>query len=337
MSTINLTTNEIYEPRREDYITKIAATSLDYNCPTPLWDAFLEKVTNGDKELQAHLQRMAGYCITGKTIEHVMFFFYGTGANGKGVFLNTLTAMWGDYACVAPMEMFIATQNDRHPTELAFLRGARLVVAQETEKGRRWAESKIKTLTGGDPITARFMRQDFFTFKPQFKLCIAGNHKPSLRSVDEAIRRRIHLVPFIVTILPEKRDPDLFEKLKPEWPGIMAWAAKGCAEWHKQGLNPPEAVRAATDEYLSAEDAIGTWMDECCGVDKIYTERKSDLYASWKTWAEVAGEFAGSQKAFSTELENRGFEQAREPGTGQRTFRGIALKPKTLIRQINEC
>jgi putative DNA primase/helicase len=339
MTTINLSTGENYAPRREDYITKQAGTHLKADCKIPLWQAFLSRVTAGDKELQAYLQRMAGYCMTGITREHVLFFCYGSGANGKGVFLNTLTAIWGDYATVAPMEMFIETHGDRHPTELAFLRGARLVVAQEIDKGKRWAESKIKALTGGDPITARFMRADFFTFVPQFKLVIAGNHKPSLRSVDEAMRRRFHLVPFIVTIPEKERDPELFEKLKAEWPGILQWAIDGCLEWQKQGLSPPAAVRNATEEYLTEEDAIANWINECCDVAPICRQRKSELYASWNRWAEAAGEYAGSHKALSAELEKRGFKTCLEGGTGQKMFSGIGLKPiepKPLIQQIYE-
>src|SRR6185437_11667835 len=172
------------------------------------------RITGGDAELQAFLQRFAGYCLTGVTREHAMAFGFGTGANGKGTFLNTLTGIMDSYAAVAPMETFTSSTVDRHSTELAMLRGARLVTAQETEEGRRWAESRIKALTGGDPITARLMRQDFFTFTPQFKLIIAGNHKPGLRGVDEAIRRRFHLIPFAVKIPPEERDKDLADKMK---------------------------------------------------------------------------------------------------------------------------
>jgi putative DNA primase/helicase len=192
--TVELRTGESREYRREDYISKVGGCPIDRDCPIPLWMKFLARITADDDELQTYLKRAAGYCLTGITREHVMFFLYGTGANGKGVFLNTLSAIWGDYAAVAPMEMFCESRNDRHPTELAFLCGVRLVIAQETERNQRWAESKIKTLTGGDPITARYMRQDFFTFAPQFKLMIAGNHKPSLHGVDEAIRRRLHLI-----------------------------------------------------------------------------------------------------------------------------------------------
>jgi putative DNA primase/helicase len=209
--------------RREDYITKITAVAPSGACPR--WMAFLKDVTEGKKALQDYLQRVAGYCLTGETIEQVLFFLHGGGANGKSVFIDTLNGVWGDYATVAPMETLIKTENDRHPTELAFLRGARLVTAQETEKGRSWAESKIKALTGDKKISARFMRQDFFEFTIRFKLMISGNHKPSLSGVDQAIRRRFHLIPFVVTIPEEKRDLKLAEKLKEEWGGILQSAA----------------------------------------------------------------------------------------------------------------
>ena len=158
-----------------------------------------------------------------------------------------------EYAAVAPMEAFIATQGERHPTDLAGLRGARLVTSQETEEGRRWAESKIKALTGGDPITARFMRQNFFTYQPAFKLVIAGNHKPGLRGVDEAIRRRFHLIP--VHRHDRKPGSRPARKARAEWPGILAWMTQGCLHWQHDGLNPPEIVREATEAYLAEEDA----------------------------------------------------------------------------------
>ena len=160
---VDLRTGHIRPAMATDYMTKTTAVAPSTN-PCPLWLKFLERVTAGDKELQNYLQRGAGYCLTGSTREHAMFFAFGTGANGKGVLINTLTALLGDYASVAAMETFTASQTERHPTDLAMLRGARLVTAQETEEGRRWAESKIKSLTGGDSISARFMRQDFFTF-----------------------------------------------------------------------------------------------------------------------------------------------------------------------------
>jgi putative DNA primase/helicase len=313
--TIDLRTGMAYPNRREDYCTKIAAAKAGGNCP--LWHAFLKRVTDEDLQLQHYLQRVAGYCLTGSTREHVMFFLYGTGANGKGVFINTLRGIWNDYAAVAPMETLCETKADHHPTELAFLRGVRLVVAQETEQNHRWAESKIKTLTGGDPITARYMRQDFFTFTPQFKLMVAGNHKPSLRGVDEAIRRRLDLIPFTVTIPEKERDVDLFEKLKFEWGGILQWAVDGCVEWQRTGLNPPAAVIDATNNYLTAEDTVGKWIDECCVVDPSYKTRTSDLFTSWTRWADAAREYVGSQKRLSQALIDRGFKNgAQQRRTG---------------------
>ena len=212
-------------------MTKSTAVAPDPACPCPLWHDFLAKVTAGDDELQAYLHRMIGYCLTGSIREHALFFAFGTGGNGKGVMINTITGILAAYAAVASMDTFTASPGDRHPADLAMLRDARLVTAQETEEGRRWAESRIKALTGGDPITARFMRQDFFTFEPVFKLLIAGNHRPGLRGVDEAIRRRMNLLPFTVTISAGDRDPELPEKLRKEWTGILAWAIKGCLEW----------------------------------------------------------------------------------------------------------
>lgn len=164
---------------------------------------------------------MCGYALTGMTNEHALFFLFGTGANGKSVFLKTIAGVMGDYAMTAPIETFSASLNDRHPTELARLQGARLVTATEPREGARWDESKVKLLTGGDRIAARFMRQNFFEFAPQFKLLIAGNHKPRLSSVDEAIRRRLKLLPFTVTIPESERDLGLAEKLHDEWGGIL--------------------------------------------------------------------------------------------------------------------
>ena len=195
---LDLRTGASRSAQPEDYMTKITNTSPGGECP--LFRQFLSRITDGNVELQSFIARMFGYAATGDTKEHALFFLYGTGANGKSVLLNTISSVLGAYAQTAPIETFTASQFERHPTEIAGLRGARLVTAVETEEGRRWAESRIKALTGGDKVSARFMKQDFFEFLPQFKLIIAGNHKPGLRSVDEAIRRRFHLIPFNVTI-----------------------------------------------------------------------------------------------------------------------------------------
>lgn len=300
---VDLRTGVMRLHQAEDYITQITSVAPDGDCP--VWVEFLLKVTNGNKELIRYLQRKTGYCLTGSTKEQDIDFCYGTGGNGKGVFINTITGIIQDYACIASVETFTASSMDKHPTDLAMLRGKRLVTAQETEEGRRWAESRIKAMTGGDPITARFMRQDFFTYIPQFKLIIAGNHKPSLRNVDEAIRRRFHIVPFTVTIPAHERDKDLTEKLKTEWPGILKWAIEGAKEWYRDGLKPPLIITDATAEYLADEDMLEIWLDECCVMGKAHTSTMTDLYANWQQWCQNAGEEYGSMKRFGQNLRSK--------------------------------
>jgi putative DNA primase/helicase len=320
---VDLRTGRCRPHRPDDYLTKVTGVAPDAACPITVWLRFLDRVTAGDAELIAFLRRVAGYSLTGVTNEHALFFLYGTGANGKTTFLNAVIAAAGDYHRAAPIETFTASTNERHPTDLAGLRGARLVTAVETEEGRRWAESKIKALTGGDKIAARFMRQDFFEFVPQFKLLIAGNHKPGLRSVDEAVRRRFNLIPFTVTIPLGERDQALSEKLRAELPGILAWMIGGCLDWQHRGLSPPTAVMAATAAYLDAEDAIAAWIDECGQRDPNAWERTAVLFASWAAWANKAGEYVGSQKQLSERLEQRGITPLRKhEGRG---FIGLCL------------
>ncbi|MEF9387777.1 phage/plasmid primase, P4 family [Ralstonia solanacearum species complex bacterium KE056] len=321
---VDLRTGRQRPPDRDDRMTKITTATPGGDCP--IWRQFLAEVTGGDAELQAYLQRMAGYALTGSTQEHALFFLYGTGANGKSVFLNTLSTILGDYAANAAMDTFMETRTDRHPTDMAGLRGARFVAAIETEQGRRWAESKVKNLTGGDKISARFMRQDFFEFFPQFKLFVAGNHKPAIRNIDEAMKRRLHLIPFTVTVPPERRDKHLQQKLLAERDGILAWAVQGCLDWQRLGrLDPPQQVLDATEEYFEAEDALGRWLDERCVREANAKSLTAELFNDWKPWAEAAGEFAGSQKRFADLLLTRGVEKWRNTA-GLRGFRGIGLK-----------
>lgn len=308
---------------RADRMTKITTATPGGDCPQ--WMAFLSDIAGGDVDLQAYLQRMVGYCLTGVTSAHALFFLYGTGANGKSVFANVISTILGDYAATASMDTFVETRGDRHPTDLAGLRGARFVTAIETEQGRRLNESKVKAITGGDKISARFMRQDFFEYTPQFKPVIVGNHKPAIRNIDEAMKRRMHMIPFTVTIPPERRDSRLTEKLLAERDGILAWAVAGCLAWQREGLKPPASVVSATEEYFESEDALGRWLDERCVRAPNAKSLTAELFTDWKQWAEAAGEFIGAQRRFSDLLITRGIEKWRN-GMGVRGFQGIGLK-----------
>jgi len=306
---INLRTGKIRPHSATDYVTKITAVGPGGDCP--LWKGFLDTITAGDTELQGFLQRVCGYALTGDTSEDALFFHYGTGANGKSVFIKTIAGIMHDYHQTAPIDTFTVSGSDRHPTDLAMLRGARLVTAVETQEGKRWDEAKIKTLTGGDRISARFMRQDFFTYIPHFKLMIAGNHRPAIRTVDEAIRRRMNLIPFTVTIPADQRDEGLADKLKGEWPGILQWMVDGCLAWQRDGLDPAPAVVAATRNYLSSQDALQMFIDEQCEVGPQYSDTSKNLWTGWKAWAEAAGEYVGTQRAFGDKLEDKGFLRER--------------------------
>lgn len=224
--TVDLKTGELSENNPANLIT-FCTRVAPQDMPTPIWNQFLKEITKHDAELEVFLQRMAGYCLTGITREHALFFLYGFGGNGKGTFITALCNIMNDYTVNANMECFTASRHDRHLTELASLQDARMVTASETEEGRAWAESRVKQLTGGDQITARFMRQDEFTYLPKFKLVIQGNHAPRLHNVDDAMKRRLNVIPFIHK--PAQVNEVLGDQLKPEYPGILYWAIQGCS------------------------------------------------------------------------------------------------------------
>jgi putative DNA primase/helicase len=331
---VDLRTGETAQHDPAACMTKITAAAPEGECPT--WLRFLDRITGGDAELQGFLQRWSGYCLTGSTREHALVFAFGSGANGKSVFVNTLAGALGDYATSTAVETLTASTTDRHPTELAALRGARLVVASEREAGRAWAESRVKMLTGGDKITARFMRQDFFEFVPQFKLTVIGNHKPGLRAVDEAMRRRLLMAEFRVTIPKEERDKDLPCTLRAEWGGILAWALRGCLEWQRIGLAPPPAVVDATAAYLSDEDALGQWLEACCDVAKDRFALSATLFRSWCEWARAAGEAQGTRRSFAQALQGRGFRPGRWGGASDRGFHGLEIRQPAFIAPAPE-
>jgi putative DNA primase/helicase len=315
--------------RPDDYLTKSTAVApAPSGTPCPLWEKFLDRATGSDVELKRFLQRSAGYLLCGDTADHALFFLYGTGANGKSVFLNVLIQILGDYATTTGTRNLMSSSGDQHPTWLADLRGARLVAASETEDGGRWNTALVKQLTGGDPVKARYMRQDYFQFWPQFKLLLCGNHRPELSAVDEAIRRRFHLIPFTQTIPPEERDAALTDSLVAgEGPAILAWAIDGFEEYLGQRLNAPETVRTATAEYLADEDNVGLWLADRVEVTNIdsHQETSTNLFNSFSEWARAAGESPGKCKGFVEKLKGRGFRKYHDRyGRG---FCGIKLRP----------
>jgi len=302
---VDLHTGRIRPAQQRDYMTKVTAVGPHGECTK--WKMFLDQIMGGDEALIAYLQRVFGYCLTGDTSEQAIFFNHGAGANGKTVTMKTVSGIFGDYCQATPIESFTESKADRHPTELARMRGARLVTATETEAGRHWAESRLKELTGGERIPARFMHKDFFEYLPAFKPFISGNHKPRLRSVGPAMRRRVNMIPFSVIIPDDERDPRLADKLKAEWSGILQWMIEGCLQWQSEGLKPPKAVVDATDAYFAGEDGYADWIADRCEPIAGFWAKSSELFASWKDWAEKAGQPHGDSKRFREEMERLGY------------------------------
>lgn len=321
---VDLRTGELRPAKREDYMSQITSVAPSPTPDCPLWRAFLATVTAGDATLEDYLQRLAGYSLTGLTTEHVFAFFYGTGANGKSVFLKTIAAIMQDYTKQADIATFTESQNDRHTTEIARLQKARLVISQETEASKKLSESKIKTMTGGDKLTARFMRQDDFEYTPIFKLILAGNHRPGLNDVGEAMRRRVHIVPWAVTIPQDERDTHLEEKLRAEHPGILRWMIEGCLAWRQMGLMPPASVTSATDEYLEAEDALRGWMDECIEVNPLGSVPIGTIYTNYVEFCERNKEHPwGKKRLLQTLTSREGITPEREFGV--KVLKGLLL------------
>ena len=328
---VDLKTGELMPSDPDRECSKLAAVSPS-NTPATEWRRFLNEACGGDKQLVGYLQRLAGYCLTGSTQEHTLAFLWGPGGNGKSVFVNTLMGILGEYAKTAPMETFTASMNDRHPTELAGLVGARLVSSSETQEGRSWDEAKIKAITGGDPIAARYMHRDFFTYNPQFKLLFLGNHKPEIRNLDAAMKRRFHLVPFTVT--PAKVDKELSDKLKAEWPSILSWMIEGCILWQQEGLQPPQAVIDATTEYFADEDPIGRFLEDCYVLDGVGQSLLRDIFERFKEWCGENGEKYGTHKRLAQNLRSRGLNIWRDTKTGLRGFEGMTPKETGALRRI---
>jgi len=324
---IDLSTGVLLPPDPRMMISRRAAVApAKPGAIAPIWSTFLHEATGGDEELIRFLQMWCGYCLTGSTVEQALCFVYGPGGNGKSVFINTLTGILGEYAATAAMDTFTAKRFESHSTDIAALAGARLVVASETEEGKAWAEARLKQLTGGDDITARFMRQDNFTFRPKFKLTITGNYQPTLQSAEPAMQRRLNIVPFTCT--PAEPDKQLEDKLRAEWPAILRWMIEGCLAWQENGLSQPEAVQVATADYFADQDLFGQWLEECCEVDQgnqYKHETIADLYKSHSAFIIDRGELPLTRKAWGGQMRKHHFIAGNSRSKGGRFYEGISL------------
>lgn len=330
---IDLRTGELLPHDPLLYCSRIVPAAYKPQAQCPLWLAFLDKIFAGDKDLIAYMRRAIGYSLTGSIDEQCMFILHGNGANGKSTFLETIKFLLAEYALSVDPKTF-QEQREGIRSDLARLRGARMIVASESESGARLSESLIKTVTGGEKIVARKLYQELEEFEPEFKLWFSTNHKPVIRNSNHGIHRRIRFIPFAVTIPPEERDKGLRNKLLNELPGILAWAVAGCVEWQqKGGLGEPAVVLEATREYTTEMDRLATFLAEECEQGPQYSAPLAEVFQRYRHWSDLAGETVMSMKAFSLALQERGMRvvQGKDHSKPRRIF-GVSLRSERTDR-----
>lgn len=318
--TIDLATGELLPADPAHKLTRALAIDFDPGATCPLWESFLIRVMGGDLELVSFLQRLIGHALTGDVSGKYLVFLYGpSGNNGKSTLLEAVIRLLGPFALKSPTEMVMARgYRGGIPNDIARLRGVRFTVTNEVDSGMTISESVVKDLTGGDTLTARFMREEFFDFRPTHKLWMVGNHKPEIRGTDPAIWDRVKLVPFNVEIPEAERDTQLGQKLAGELPGILAWAVRGCLAWQRDGLKTPAKVTDAVATYQAEQDTLGQFLADCCEVDRSYTVGSGQLYQAYEAWAKQTGGIVQNGNKFGAEMERRGFKGDRLGGIRSR-------------------
>jgi putative DNA primase/helicase len=321
---VELRTGSFRQGRREDYITKTTGCPYDAGARCERFELFLDEIFEGDQELIEFLKNSIGYSLTGIVSEQGFFFLYGCGANGKSRLTETILALLGGYAVTTAPEVIAITNHDTPMHHLAELHGARFVTLPETEEGHRLAESRVKSLTGGDEITACRKYEHPFRFQPQLKLWIHGNHKPEIRGTDGGIWRRVRLIPFNAVFPPDTRDVALQEKLLAELSGVLNLAIAACLKWQRNGLQIPTRVRNATDDYRTEQDVLAEFLEDITKIVEGERVAKSTLYASYERWAKNQGvKNPWSNKAIAKNLRERGIKEEKYNGT--RYWSGLRL------------
>jgi putative DNA primase/helicase len=324
--TIDLRTCQTRPANRSDLITRSTRVApSEEDCP--MWRSFLWDAMEGDMGVIDFLQLLAGYSLVGVTDEQIMVICAGRGRNGKSVMLEVLRHVMGDYAKTAPASSFVGRKDGAIPNDIAALAGARFVTASETEENQRIDEVLVKSVTGGDSITARFLNREFFEFKPQFTLWMATNHKPRIKGTDLGIWRRLIVVPFKRTIEREAVDKGLTARLiEQEGPQILGWMLAGLKRWNEtrhKALKIPEALQLAADEYQQEEDAVAQFLDSECEIGPAFDVTSRELYEAFSAWCQREGEFKRSSKWLGVQLKAHGYKQIRDSRT--RSWGGLRL------------
>ena len=320
--TLDLRTMELRDHDPADLLTKMTGAEYHADVAGKVFAKFLEDV-QPKPEMRDYIARLTGLSLEGRVVAHILPIHYGAGANGKSTYFAAVEAALGDYAGPADPELLTARTYDAHPTGTADLFGLRLAILHESDHGRRLAEGTVKRLTGGDPVKARRMREDFWEFKPSHTFAMLTNHKPMISGTDEGIWRRVRLVPWDVVIPEADRDEELGDKLALELGAVLAYLVEGYRQWREKGLADPEHVVEVTAAYRADSDAIARFVGQRCMTGPNFTARSSELFAAWSKWCATEGVEAGTNKAFTESLQNRGYD-TRHTNMGT-VWKGLGL------------
>jgi putative DNA primase/helicase len=325
---VDLRTGTLRNGRPEDNLSLHTEIKFDPESPCPRWTQFLEEVFYGDRALIDYIHRAVGYSLTGDTSEQSWFVLHGTGANGKSVFLDSIKATAGAYAINMPFSVLERKAYPSIPNDLAMLKGRRMVLSSEVNEENFLDAGRVKTLTGCDPITARFLYGEFFTFVPVAKFWLAVNHLPKVLDTSHGFWRRIKVIPFSRQFAAQEIDKTLFHKLRSEALGILAWAVRGCLEWKARGLGDvPKVVAQATGCYLQESDVVGEFLDQCCITDEKASVPVAVLHQAFVEWCSESGDrFPLTQIQFGRRLDAKGFVRAKKGHLGTRSWLGIDLR-----------
>jgi len=307
---VDLSTGELLPNAPEYLITKYVSAPYSEAAECPIWSGFLNTIFGCDQTLIEYIQKAIGYSLTGKTDEQVLFMLCGAGSNGKTVFIETIRRLLGDHARAMSADTLMSTSYSRQSNDIARLEGARVVTVSEINEGKRFDQERVKKLTGGDRVNARYLYQEDFEFTPCFKVWICTNHKPNAGD-GHAMWRRIHLIPFKVIIPAEQQDRTLLAKLENELPGILNWAVQGCLKYQQEGLTEPECIKDATNDYRREMDKLQQWLDDMCSMGPSEHERAGTLYESYKIYMIDNGGRPLSSNRFFNKLVERGLTKSR--------------------------
>lgn len=321
---IELDTMQFRDGKPDDFITKQSCAEYDAKATCENWEKFLEQV-QPDAEVRKWLQKFLGYAMSGTGKEQIFAVFYGNGSNGKGVTINTLKPVFGDYFKTAQFDTFVVKDKSQIRTDIAVLNKSRIVIANEGADGAKLDEGIVKQMTGEDEITTRFLYGAEFSFKPSFINILVTNHKPVITGTDNGIWRRVVLVPWSVLITKDKADKNLSEKLAKEQNGILNWLLKGYQLYKEEGLTLPSILANANESYRKDSDVLGAWLEEDCDIEQGNWESTSELYKAYEAWSKRSGHRAMSQKTLGDKFRERGFETAKKKG--ERGWNGLKVKP----------